>query len=67
MNSGDVKQVAVVPLTPSQRQRLESMTAVRALWGRGDYGNPAPLDLNVADVIRLTEYLVSGVKAPVAS
>jgi hypothetical protein len=63
MRNGDERRVAVDPLTKEQRQRLECMTAVRALWfkSNGYSGVVEPISHTEAGVIlELTEYLATG-------
>lgn len=67
MNNGSVTTPSMTPLTPAQRQRLECMTAVRALWAKtGPYGNYAPVGspegLSLHEILELTDYLVTGEK-----
>jgi hypothetical protein len=50
MNNGYVRSVAVTPLTPEQRQRLELMTAIRDFYP----------NIAVHEVIRMTDYLYQG-------
>lgn len=64
MNSGDVRQVAVSPLTVEQRQRLECMTAVRGLWSEAAYDNRNVWSVlhSITEIMTLTDYLLTGTK-----
>ena len=59
MNNGDVRGVAVAPLSKEQRQRLECMTAVRGLWGKKYQHDDGRL-LDIEEILELTDYLVTG-------
>lgn len=59
--STDVKRPSPTPLTAEQRRRVECLSFVRMLYGPSNYGGGADLALlPLDDVLRLTDYLVTG-------
>jgi hypothetical protein len=64
VNNGSAVQVGVAPLTTPQRQRLECMTAVRALWYESRYSSTpnGPPAFDMQEVLTMTHYLMTGEK-----
>lgn len=52
MNRGYVRDVAVAPFTPSQRQRMEALTLVRSLYP----------DLTITQALKAAHWVYYGAK-----
>lgn len=64
MRGENATGLSVSPLSVTQRQRLECMTAVRALWFESRYSSTpiGPTHFDMTEVLTMTEYLLTGEK-----